>query len=721
MAVALALVATSSITAGAASAGQAQPTLAIQAADTTFGGPISATVTLAGGADPTGTITFQLWTTGPFCGTPPNFTSVVNVNGNGQYTSEPFVPVRTGSSNYWQATYSGDANNAPVTTDCFDPNAVSHVSRATPTITTSATPGADIGSTIRDSARVTSPSGESIFTGAVTFTVFGPDDPTCAGPSVFTDSHSGSVFEPAVVFRSDPFTPSAPGTYRWVASFGGNNNYEPVTAPCNAPNETSVVNDPPTRISTTATPEVTLGSPLSDTATVTAVSGPAPTGTVTFDVFGPGDPFCERAPVFTSVNRPLSGGPPTATSAPLFPPAAGRYNWVATYNGDVNYPPQTSACDAPNETSMVNKAQPTIATSATPAAVQGQPISDTVTLTGVANGPAPTGTVSIDLYGPNSPNCTAVAGPIYRDVPPLSGSPATATSAPFIATEPGTHRWVARYFGDANYTSVRGACNDPNESTVVSLAQSPIGVYRPSNGLWFIEGGPTVHWGTDGDIPVPADYSGDGPDDIAVFRPSTGAWFVHNGPTVNFGVEGDIPVPGDYDGDRDDDIAVFRPSTGRWFVLGGAVAHFGAAGDIPVPGDYNGDGDDDFAVFRPSLGVWFVQGPPSHKVVWGTEGDIPVPGDYNGDGEDEFAVFRPSSGLWLVHAYQESQRTTVAWGTSGDIPVPTDYDGDGDDEMAVFRPSLGVWFVRGGQTVVWGTNGDDPLPLPAAVRERFFP
>jgi hypothetical protein len=82
---------------------------------------------------------------------------------------------------------------------------------------------------------------------------------------------------------------------------------------------------------------------------------------------------------------------------------------------------------------------------------------------------------------------------------------------------------------------------------------------------------------------VPGDYDGDGDTDIAVFRPSAGVWFVQGGPTVAFGTNGDIPVPGDYDGDGDTDIAVFRPSAGVWFVMGGPTVAFGASGDVPLP------------------------------------------------------------------------------------------------------------------------------------------
>jgi hypothetical protein len=49
-----------------------------------------------------------------------------------------------------------------------------------------------------------------------------------------------------------------------------------------------------------------------------------------------------------------------------------------------------------------------------------------------------------------------------------------------------------------------------------------------------------------------------------------------------FGTSGDVPVPADYDGDGDDDVAVFRPSSGVWFVNGGPVLAFGTSGDVPV-------------------------------------------------------------------------------------------------------------------------------------------
>jgi hypothetical protein len=64
---------------------------------------------------------------------------------------------------------------------------------------------------------------------------------------------------------------------------------------------------------------------------------------------------------------------------------------------------------------------------------------------------------------------------------------------------------------------------------------------------------------------------------------------------VHFGGSGDLPVPAQYDGDGKAELAVWHPpvakpsgpagalATGSWRVSGGGTYAFGGAGELPVP------------------------------------------------------------------------------------------------------------------------------------------
>ena len=257
--------------------------------------------------------------------------------------------------------------------------------------------------------------------------------------------------------------------------------------------------------------------------------------------------------------------------------------------------------------------------------------------------------------------------------------------------------------------------------------KSDISVFRPSNGVWYIQqslaGFTGIAFGAGTDTLVPADYDGDGKTDVATFRPSNGVWYIQGSQAgfygVSFGTNGDIPAPADFDGDNKADIAVFRPSNGVWYIQGSLVGFygvsFGTLGDKPVAADYDADGKADISVFRPSNGVWYLQRSQLGftGIQFGDAADKLVPADYDGDNKADLAVFRPSNGVWYI---QQSLAGFVGteFGAGNDIPTPADYDGDGKTDISVFRDSNGVWYqqrtTQGFTGIAFGATGDKPAP-----------
>jgi hypothetical protein len=237
-----------------------------------------------------------------------------------------------------------------------------------------------------------------------------------------------------------------------------------------------------------------------------------------------------------------------------------------------------------------------------------------------------------------------------------------------------------------------------------------------SKGKWKISGQSDIDFGQDGDIAVPADYNGDGKVELAVYRPSEGVFYMQDGKTVKLGQQGDIPVPGDYDGDGFADFAVYRPANMTWYFNGLDSVKFGVKNAIPVPADYDGDGIIDMGFFNTKNSLWQIAGIGNIPLqLPHVPGDIPVPADYDGDGRAEMAVYRPSTGEWIIDRMKEP----IKFGQKGDIPVPGNYLQDGKAYPAVLRN--GKAFLLNNKTV--NTNGLDVtnlINLPAHVRGFFF-
>ena len=266
-----------------------------------------------------------------------------------------------------------------------------------------------------------------------------------------------------------------------------------------------------------------------------------------------------------------------------------------------------------------------------------------------------------------------------------------------------TYYWNVRAVSSGGTATYADGSTTDWSFTTKSITYVIPAVFRPSNGTWYIKGVGAIPYGTNGDIPVPADYTGAGHAQLAVFRPSNGKWYIQGVGATQYGTNGDIPVPADYTGAGHAQLAVFRPSNGKWYINGVGVTQYGTNGDIPVPADYTGVGHAQLAVFRPSNGTWYIYGVGSF--AYGHYRDIPVPADYNGDGKAELAVFRPNNGIWYIKGVG-----SFVYGQIGDIPIPGDYNGDGRIEMAFFRPINGTWYINGIGSFAYGTKGDIPVP-----------
>jgi hypothetical protein len=213
---------------------------------------------------------------------------------------------------------------------------------------TQASPSVNLGGTISDTGSVLGDPFSPKPTGSITFRLYGPDDPTCSTTPVFTST----VPVTRLNTLSGPFTPTLPGTYRYVGDYTGDSVYAPATSKCNSQNESVLVTEVTPTLTTTASPGVQVGGTVTDTATLTG--GKNPTGSIEFGLFPPNDPTCSGGVVFRSTVA--ISDPASVTSEAYSPPVAGTYHWEARYTGDHVNGPVKSGCNDANESVEVTAA-----------------------------------------------------------------------------------------------------------------------------------------------------------------------------------------------------------------------------------------------------------------------------------------------------------------------------------------------------------------------------
>ncbi|MBS0437790.1 MAG: VCBS repeat-containing protein [Proteobacteria bacterium] len=257
-----------------------------------------------------------------------------------------------------------------------------------------------------------------------------------------------------------------------------------------------------------------------------------------------------------------------------------------------------------------------------------------------------------------------------------------------------TRHFIALLLGATLATS----CTPPESSTQVTQPMvskagtndaqhgvSTMVLYRPANSTFYVRHGDDgqaaseLGFGAPGDIPLWADFNGDGKNVPGLYR--NGRWLIssHADSTADVeidfgGAPGDVPLAADIDGDGRADLVIFR--NGQWIVRGTRDPsrllnfQFGQAGDIPVLADFDGSGKIDLAVFR--HGQWFIDternGTAKMTLNFGGSADrFPIASHNTGTHGSSPALFR--DGMWIVGTAANAPMIEVAFGASGDIPV----------------------------------------------------
>ena len=422
----------------------APPSLTLEATDAVIGGTIHATAQLTESPGATGEITFEVFgADDPTCAGPALDQSSTTVAGEGPYTSDDIEPSNPGPY-HWSARYPGDGVNEPAEAAC---SATSTISKASPELTGNATSGT-LGGAIHDEVTLSggfSPGGE------VTFSVYGPNDATCATP-LETSTATLSGNEAA----SDDFNPQQAGAFRWSADYEGDANNEPFTLGCEAAGQTSTVAKVSPDLSGAATSTVVVGNTITDQATLSG--GFSPGGQIVFRAFGPGDATCATTPAYEATVAVNGNG---SYSPPGFSPGPGVYRWTAKYKGDGNNETAGLACNADDQSSTVTKASPQMAGISTSGSV-GSTIHNEVTLTGAFS---PSGEVTFSVYGPGD---TACATPLETTSAPIQSG--KAVSGEFTTQQAGVFRWTASYGGNANNEPFELDCDAPGQASSVAKA-----------------------------------------------------------------------------------------------------------------------------------------------------------------------------------------------------------------------------------------------------------
>ncbi|MEA5454180.1 hypothetical protein SPF06_05530 [Sinomonas sp. JGH33] len=205
------------------------PTIAttLSATTITVGGTVHDSATLTGESSTAGgTVTYTVYTNNT-CSAGAQDAGTLNVT-NGVVPDSNAITFNTTGTFYWQAVYSGDANNNGATSACTSEQLV--VSPAQPTVATA--------QDLIPNDNFTLSAGFSP-TGTITFNLYAPSDSTCSGTPALTQTvtvNGNGTYSTA----NTTFHATTAGTWRWASSYSGDSNNLTASSACGVENFTIV-------------------------------------------------------------------------------------------------------------------------------------------------------------------------------------------------------------------------------------------------------------------------------------------------------------------------------------------------------------------------------------------------------------------------------------------------------------------------------------------------
>ncbi len=294
------------------------------------GGPVRIAMSFQDGTEPSGAVTLKIFSVlDPICSEAPLSVQTLNV-AQGVSAEAEYVPTETGPL-YYEAQYSGDENNYEANLSCGEGGPAPVVEPAQPTIAVTVPSSVVVGDPIAGLAQAL---GGFRPTGAVEFELFPPSNPACAGTAaaaVNTPLSGGAA-------SSGQFATTVTGSYHFIAIYGGDPDNRGTSSSC-AAGAVQVLKRRPTLTVQTATGIAGYGS-LEGIAHLSGAF--APEGNVRFYLYK-ASKHCRGRPLIP-VLVTVSGA--TATTPPLGTVGPGRYEIVATYEGDADNEPARSTCGA---------------------------------------------------------------------------------------------------------------------------------------------------------------------------------------------------------------------------------------------------------------------------------------------------------------------------------------------------------------------------------------